>query len=172
MDQLGARRSPSTSTKAVYGVEDQWAATLARGGRIDFFGSMLSIPMERRFGDLESVRRYVAAVTALPSVRVEFPAMPPLAVRERRGQTQAHYEPEALVIAIPVGQTWALRETVVLHEIAHHASCSQEAWDGDWHGVRFRAAMCSLVRIVLGDEAALLLRSGYEEAGLATVASS
>lgn len=165
--QMSRAASPRP-VASVYQVEDQWAAALSRGGRVDFFGSSLTIPMERRFGDLESVRRYVDGVLALPSLVSAFPDLLPIHVRERRGQTKAHYEVDGNVIAVPLIQTWALRESVILHEIAHHLASSVNP-PGDWHGASFRSAMCSLVGIVLGDEAALLLRSGYEGAGLPTV---
>lgn len=161
----------------VYSVEDQWAAVLARGGEVDFFGSRITVPTERRFGDLASIGRYVDAVLALEGIRTAFPDAGAVRVRERRGQTKAHYEPgDTPVIAVPMRSTWAGRESVVLHEIAHHLACSLDGITRDdhhrWHGVGFRAAMCALVGIVLGDEAALLLRAGYEEAGLATVAGA
>lgn len=165
----------------VYSVEDQWAALLARGGEVDFFGSCLTLPVERRFADLASITRYVDLVLALESVQMAFPKAGRVRVRERKGQSKAHYEPSsdpasAPVIAIPLQQRWAGRESVILHELAHHCACSiSQTHRGDperWHGVAFRAAFCALVQCVLGDEAALLLRTGFEEAGLGTVITS
>ena len=150
------------SRSSVYAAEDQWSAVLDRGGLVDFFGSRLDVPQQRRFGDLDSVRRYVDAVLTLPSV-VERWAPESVAVRERAGQAKAHYEPSTATIAIPLKTMWAARESVLLHEIAHHLRGSA---DEDWHGPRFRQTMCGLVSIVLGDPAALLLRAGYEEAGV------
>ncbi|HAN71376.1 MAG TPA: TIGR04338 family metallohydrolase, partial [Actinobacteria bacterium] len=37
---------------AVYAAEDQWSAVLDRGGVVDFFGSRIDVPMQRRFGDV------------------------------------------------------------------------------------------------------------------------
>ncbi len=171
----------------VYAVEDQWSAMLARGGEVDFFGTRLALPAERKFADLASVQRYVDAVLALPSIRERYPAAGSVAVRERRGQAKAHYEPQTASIALPLGSAraaqspadsartanWAGRESVVLHECAHHLACSLGPVDTSarerWHGVDFRAAMCALVLAVLGDEAALVLRAGYEAAGLPVV---
>ena len=70
---------------------------------------------------------------------------------------------------------WAGREAVILHELAHHLACSTRPAPPtgarrQWHGQAFRQAMCGLVRAVLGVEAELMLRAGYEEAGLRTVA--
>ena len=70
------------------------------------------------------MQRYVDDVLALPTVRRQWPEVAPLRVRARRAATAAHYENRdgAGVIAVPdVGTAdWAMRELVVLHEIAHH----------------------------------------------------
>ena len=157
------------SRAAVYAAEDQWSALLDRGGIVDFFGSRLDLPQQRRFGDIESVRRYVEHVLQLGPVRQAFPDPLPVTVRERAGQTKAHYEPDKQVIAVPMQAAWAGREAVVLHELAHHLSVGRFMQEGgpvpgtdDWHGPRYRLAMCRLVAAVLGDTAALLLRAGYE----------
>ena len=61
----------------------------------------------------------------------------------RRGVTAAHYERRpttARGVAVPDGRTrWALRELVVLHEIAHHL-CDAEPP----HGPEFVATFCDL----------------------------
>ena len=91
-------------------------------------------------------------------------------MRERSGQRRAHYEPATATIAIPIRDLWAGREAVVLHELAHHLACSAgvpaSASGRRWHGAEFRAAMCDLVTEVLGAQAALLLRAGYDAAGV------
>ena len=152
---------------AVYAAEDQWSAVLDRGGVVDFFGSRLDVPAQRRFADLGSVRAYVAGVLALPSVAGAYPNAGPVRVRERRGQGRAHYETATATIALPMGSLWAGREAVVLHELAHHLACSAvDPGAAGWHGVPFRDAMLLLVAEVLGEPAALLLRAGYDAAGV------
>jgi putative metallohydrolase (TIGR04338 family) len=152
-------------------VEDQWSAVLDRGGSVDFFGSRMDIPLQRRFGDIDTVRRYVAAVLAGPYVLENHRLAGPVAVRERAGQAKAHYEPGSATIAIPLDTQWAARESVILHEVAHHLAGSAVPATGrrDWHGIRFRYVMCGLVASVLGEPSALLLRTGYEGAGLRVV---
>lgn len=152
----------------MYAAEDQWSAVLDRGGVVDFFGSRIDVPDQRRFGDLSSVQRYVDAVLAMPALVVAYPDLGPIHVRERAGQTKAHYEPSTATIAVPLRTQWAAREAVVLHEVAHHLTLSEHAGRErpPWHGPEFRGTMCALVAIVLGDAAALLLRAGYESAGL------
>ncbi len=153
---------------AVYAAEDQWSAVLDRGGPVDFFGSRIDVPMQRRFGDLTSVQAYVDAVMGLGFVEAEYPGAGSVVVRERSGQLKAHYEPEAATIAIPLRSRWAGRESVVLHELAHHLACSRGVAAGSrrWHGPEFQEAMCGLVTAVMGDAAALLLRAGYDRAGV------
>jgi putative metallohydrolase (TIGR04338 family) len=155
-------------SSAVYAAEDQWSAVLDRGGTVDFFGSRIDVPMQRRFGDLASVQRYVADVMTGPFVAVAYPDAGPVTVRERSGQRGAHYEPGPAVIAIPLRTMWAAREAVVLHEIAHHLACSTGpvVRGPRWHGTEYRSAMCGLVAATLGEPAALLLRAGYEESGV------
>ncbi len=143
---------------AVYAAEDQWSAALDRGGPMDFFGSHLLLPVQRRFGDLTAMQTYIDARCA------EHPTAGPVAVRTRQGQTQAHYADG--VIAIPVETTWACRESVLLHEFAHHLNRDADAH----HGARYRAVMHALVESVLGVEAAFLLRTCYDANGVGLVA--
>lgn len=153
---------------AVYAAEDQWSAVLDRGGVVDFFGSVLDVPQQRRFADIASVQSYCEAVLARPRVRSAYPAAGPVRVRERAGQQRAHYEPATATIAVPLRTLWAGREAVVLHELAHHLTGSADPDAASSHGAGFRAAMDLLVRDVLGDAAALLLRAGYDAAGVRT----
>ncbi len=169
-----SRRQPilrSVPASAVYAAEDQWSAVLDRGGVVDFFGSRMDVPQQRRFADIASVRTYVDAVLALPAIAEGYPDAGPVQVRERAGQGRAHYDPATTTIAVPMRQLWAGRESVVLHELAHHVSCSTgvpvDRMGHRWHGTEFREAMLALVVAVLGEQAALLLRAGYDAAGVA-----
>lgn len=143
---------------AVYAAEDQWTTVLDRGGSVDFFGSTLVVPVQRRFGAIGAVRGYVEGVCR--GVGISTPS-----VRVRRGHTRAHYESASATIAIPgldgsMAGTWAARESVVLHEIAHHWAHIE--YGCLTHGAHFRGAMVDLVTCALGHEAALLLRTGYD----------
>jgi putative metallohydrolase (TIGR04338 family) len=149
---------------ALYAAEDQWSSALDRGGVVDFYGSRIDLPVQKRFGDLVAVQRYADAVLTQPEIHAAYPAAGPVCVRERAGQRKAHYEPEGAVIAIPMGERWAARESVVLHEVAHHCACSVDATNGVRHGVLFRSTMLTLVAATLGEAAALLLRAGYDAA--------
>ena len=159
--------SRDSHRRAVYAAEEQWASQLTRGGAVDFFGSKLQIPVERRFADIASVQRYVDAVLGLIGVVTQWPGVSPVRVRERSGAGRAHYC--AGVIALPLtgvgAERWAARESVVLHEITHHLVAHAHPTAAA-HGPHFCAAMVRLVEISLGGEAALLLRAAFDGCGV------
>jgi hypothetical protein len=155
---------------------------------VEFFGTTLTLPPEARFGSVESVQNYVDDVLALPAVRERWPATTPLRVRIRRGATAAHYErlggqersdqgnghggqersdpgnrhADAATIAVPQDRSaWALRELVVLHEIAHHLTDTDPA-----HGPDFVTTFCDLAAAVMGAEVAFVLRMVYAKEGV------
>ncbi|MEY8018520.1 TIGR04338 family metallohydrolase [Mycobacterium servetii] len=132
---------------------------------VEFFGTQLTLPPEARFGSVGSVQRYVDEVLALPAVRRQWPDVAPLSVRARRAATAAHYESRdgAGVIAVPDRDTadWALRELVVLHEVAHHLCGAQPS-----HGPEFVATSCALAELVMGPEAGHVLRVVYAKEGV------
>lgn len=153
---------------AVYAAEDQVASALDRGGAVDFFGSTLAVPRQRRFADIASIQRYVDEVLALAVVRRRWPQAGPVRVRERAGARQAHYEVGRATLAIPIAgppPRWAARELVVLHELGHHVAPPDD--DHPAHGPHFTGAVVALVAGALGAEAALLLRAAYDGAGVA-----
>ena len=126
---------------------------------VDFFGTQLTLPPEGRFASVESVQRYVDEVLAHPAVQARWRTAGVLTVRGRRGATAAHYERsgEGATIAVPDRRsTWALRELVELHEIAHHL-CDAEPP----HGPEFVATFCELAEAVMGPEVGHVLRVVY-----------
>ena len=130
-------------------------------------GATITLPTEARFGSLDSVRDYIVKVLALPAVRERFPgARNPARVRLRRGATAATYErvDGIGVIAIPESAdgAWALRELVVLHELAHHLDES----GGPSHGRDFRVGLTELVGLILGPEVSFAYRVIFGESGL------
>ena len=65
-------------------------------------------------------------------------------------------------IAVPDrSTTWALRELVVLHEVAHHLSQTEPA-----HGTEFTSTLCELADAVMGPEVAYVLRVVYAKEGV------
>lgn len=136
---------------------------------VDFFGEQLTLPPEARFGSVASVQRYVDDVLDLPGVRAQWPSVDRIAVRPRRGATAAHYESVGGlgVIAVPAGgdranSGWALRELVVLHEVAHHL-CADTS---PAHGRGFVTIFCALATTVMGPEVGHVLRVVYAKEGV------
>ncbi len=158
---------PRDSQRArVYAAEDVWRAQLdaARAGarEVAVAGSRVVLPLELIFGELDAVRAWLQRLEADPGYAGAAAAAPiPLAVRARRGGTKAHYEAPG-TIALPApehGTAWALRETVVLHEVAHHVAGSPLT-----HGPHFTATLLRLARLTLGPEAAFVLGVHYATA--------
>ncbi|WP_193045088.1 TIGR04338 family metallohydrolase [Mycolicibacterium baixiangningiae] len=161
--------SRDTQRAKVYAAE-QFVRTLfdrtAEHGNqvVEFFGAQLTLPPEARFASVASVQAYVDAVLAHPRIRAGWPGAGPLAVRARRGATAAHYEcaDGRAVIAVPDRHTtWALRELVVLHEVAHHLCHAEPA-----HGPAFTSTFCEVADAVMGPEVAHVLRVVYAKEGV------
>lgn len=113
-------------------------------------GSKVVLPLEVRFGDLASVQRYCDLVMHLTQLSSRWPVRP-VRVRERRGVNKAHWATTD-VIAIP-DAAWAMRETVVLHELAHHLT--PEVVN---HGPEFQEALLDLYCEVMAPEVAFVAR--------------
>ena len=148
----------------MYAAEDAWALRLdaaRRGARSAVVaGSPVLLPAELRFGTLADAQAYADHHCS---------GLPPVVLRERRGQQAAHYEAPG-TIALPLtryGEPWALRETVLLHELAHHLQHHTRGGLGTApHGPSYTACMLDLVARALGEEAAFALRVEYGEHGV------
>lgn len=165
-------RPRDTDRAAVYEAEGLVRRLLDRSATfptVEVAGSRIALPAERRFGSVESIQAYVDAALQTPAVRDRWPerSMLRCRVRRRRGPAEAHYEFAGAVIAVPTGMTdrngtaWAMRESVVLHEVAHHLLGEAESF----HGSAFREAMLDLVERMMGPELRLLLLVSYADAG-------
>ncbi len=156
-----------SARSAVYRAEQQWSALMDRGGEVDFLGSVLNLDPQLRFGDLSAIERFCAFTLNLPNIVAVFGRVPTVRVRARKGAAAAHYEPATQVIAIPMQSTWAARQTVVIHELAHHIrwfSAGEES--AILHDESFTSVMCTLVQESLSPAAALVLRASYDGAGV------
>ncbi len=105
-------------------------------------GIALTLPTEYKFASVPSVQRYCDEVCDRRGWR-------PVRVRERKGQHKAHYQLGE--IAVPMVDRWALREVVILHELAHHATPGG-------HGPQFVGALANLLDDVMAPEAGLAYR--------------
>lgn len=141
--------------RLVHGLFDHASAA---AGTVDCLGVNLTLPPEARFGSIPAVQDYVDRVLALLG-RTDG-----VRVRSRAGDTAAHYERGPAVIAMPAGREggWALRELVVLHELAHHLT----GVPGPAHGPEFTGTLIDLASEVMGPEAGLALTVVFRESGV------
>jgi putative metallohydrolase (TIGR04338 family) len=128
-------------------------AELIGNREVELDGIRLVLPPEAKYASVESVQWYCDTVLGLVG------CTRPVRVRERRGTAHAHYQ--AGEIAVPVhGDRWALREIVVLHELAHHLST------GEAHGPVFVATLAGLLGRVMAPEVELAYRVLCGHAGV------
>lgn len=124
----------------------------------NLFGSTIIVPLERKFADLPSMQRYTDAVLRQPG-RVTLV--------ERKDQSAASYSHAHRQIRVPVlsapgtAHRWAMRETVLLHEIAHHLTLTAS----QAHGPEFTARFMDLLTEHIGPEAGLLFKVFLTENG-------
>lgn len=135
---------------------------------VEMHGSQMTLPVERRFASVESVQSYVDKVMALNWIRARWDrATTPVTVRSRAGAKAAHYEAEGSILAVPLhvgGTAWALRELVILHELAHHLDPAPG--ETAPHGPEFCARYLELADGIIGPEAALILRTTLYSCGV------
>lgn len=144
------------SARGVYAAEDTLMFMLDNGGSARFLGSSLTLPVERKFGDLDGVRRYLEEVRLRPW---GYPATPEPQVRLRKGHTRAHWSDGVIALPDGIGERgWAMREVVVLHEYAHHVTWHVHKATG--HGRQFQQVYLGLLENAIGPEAALVVRAG------------
>lgn len=149
----------------VYRAEQQVASALSTSsGNFDFFGSKLFVQPETMFRSLDEIRIYVDEVMRKFELRTKL-HLSSVKVRERKGNLEAHYEYETKTIAIPTNTNWAMRELVILHEIAHHITWERTSQVAA-HGAEFLQTYIELVSAELGAEASLLLRTAFDAQGL------
>lgn len=197
------RPAVDPDVNAVYTAEDRLARWFELG-TVTVFGSRWALEPEVLFARVEDVQHYadrVLAHLALQGWRVAgshpdstAAPLPPVLVRERRGDRKAHYEQGKHTIAMPAhgrAQTsdagWALRESVVLHELAHHLCATGASApsgtalraragsdtqgrpdDGLGHGPGFRRTLLRLFVEAGHPTASALLAMAFADEGLAS----
>jgi putative metallohydrolase (TIGR04338 family) len=149
-----AGRGHDPDKQDVYAADWQFRSVLDLANEVEdrtynFHGHMMELPDERKFADLESIQMYYNRVCALDQVQREWPGIKAPTVRARRGEVYAHYSPLGAEVHVPVKGRWALREIVILHELAHHL-------EHDHHGPRFQGAWVYLMKVCMGDAAGLI----------------
>lgn len=146
----------------VYSAEHQlqWFYDNVEHASINLFGVPLQLEPEVRYGDLRAIQAYVDRVITMPSVIAEFGRYGRVFIRERKGDKAAHYRVGVIAVNTK-GSRWAMRETVLLHELAHHF-----AGTGCGHGPKFAAALVKLLELVMGPQAAMAQRILYDTEGV------
>lgn len=126
----------------------------------DGYGSTFIVPTDRKFADIASIQRYVDSVLQLDWVQEKWPerSQLPIRVREKTkgSRLRATYEklPDTGEILIPAHleggrKSWAMRESLVLHEIAHHFAKGI-------HGEEFVSTLVEFIARLIGPHVGLL----------------
>lgn len=133
---------------------------------VEVAGSRLTLPVERKFGAIEDVQRYVDKVLALRWVQEAWArATVPVKVSGHNDVKQAIYIRIDSAMSVPAAQTrttWAMRELVILHELAHHLADEVEIS----HGPGFVDRLITLYGGIIGPEAAFLTRVTMLDVGV------
>ena len=116
-------------------------------------GMQLTMPVEYKVGELDHIQRYANAVIRDYNGRHDTRHKKVRVVEGRRSlHKKAYYTHGMGRITLPQRDSgsWAWRQTVVLHEIAHHlAPCPG-------HGVEFAEVMLDLLENYVGLQAGLV----------------
>lgn len=143
-------------------------------------GQSVYIPVMRKFGELSHIQTYVDWVLASDFVKRRWPkaAATPCHVRKRKSDSAAHWESYYAKTGTPCiainqakhGQSWAMQERTVLHELAHHLSKIEHGHKIQSHGPEFRATMLDLFGEFCGPEVKWLQEIAFAEQRLAPAA--
>jgi putative metallohydrolase (TIGR04338 family) len=160
--------------RAVYAAEDRLAAWLdavtPERPTVTIDGQTYEPGPDLRFTDPAAAAAYVDAVLSrLRAAGKDYDGreLQEVRVRPRAGARMATYEAATRTIALPpfeVGGRWALRATVVLHELTHHLSGEAR------HTPAWRATCLRLLEDVGLPVTAQLLQLAYAAEGLEQVA--
>lgn len=160
--QRGALYEAETLVRTMFDRADE------RGLRsLEVMGSTITLPIERKFGSVDAVQRYCDQVLRLNWVRETWPrATVSVTVRARAGAAAAHYQDDTIAVPASREGRWALRELVVLHELAHHLGDLVPSSDEASHGPEFAARYLTLTGEIIGPEAAFVLRAMFLAGGV------
>lgn len=146
---------------AVYAAESMVTDMVDRAAEVVFHGSVLTPELDRKFGQVADVERYLLRLRDQPWGAADVPVP---VVRVRRGAAKATWE-EPGVIALP-DAVWARREMVVLHEYTHHVVWYRSQRRDTSHGPDFCRTFAEFVRRAVGPATGLLLTDAFFSAGL------
>lgn len=154
----------SVETQRVY--EAEWVLRdMLKLPSVNVCGREVAIPVERNFASIESIQTYVDKVLALNWIRDMYPhAQRPLkVVKKPKGRNVATCGGGIMYVPINSENRWALREQVILHEMAHHLT------PGCSHGGPFRDCLAWLLEEIVAPEVGWLMRTLFWDRGLTCV---
>ena len=144
---------------AVYGAEfflrDALDVAGEGDGTFELRGMHLTMPTEYKFGELDHIQRYVNAVIKDYNLSTGSNHKPVWVVEGRANlRKKAYYKTGQGEIVLPKRDkgSWAWRQVVVLHEVAHHLT------SGHGHDEVFASCLAHLLEEHIGPEAGLVYR--------------
>jgi putative metallohydrolase (TIGR04338 family) len=139
---------------SVYAVEDVITRAVERGGAVEFYGSILNLSPDVRFGQVADMQRYTDTVWPLIGTGTA-----PRIVRSK-GHKRAYYAYGAHEIYVP-DERWARTRMVLLHELAHAVVALSEHRHAPGHGEQWRKTYCWVLGVCGMPEVALLMYDGF-----------
>lgn len=119
--------------------------------------STFEIPVEYKFASTADVQHYCDRALAT----LGWKGGPVRVLDAHKNQSKAHHQAGAIYLPDSAVESWAWREVVVLHELAHFITR-----EGAAHGPEFCGALVRLVTDIIGPEMGFLLRLRYLENGV------
>lgn len=158
-----SKRDPQQS-KLYYAERQLWdifdTCAQTHNPEVEVEHQLLTLPPEGKFADIARLQKYyddVCAMMGAPSVSVRA---------SRNDHGNAFTRCLAQEIVIPDGRDrWAMRELVVLHELAHHITFNQSPLC-ESHGGEFVANYIELLTRVMGEPAGWCARVIYSKNGV------
>jgi putative metallohydrolase (TIGR04338 family) len=150
-----------TTRQHLYATEDVLRGLFDRAAQgspvVEVEGITLTLPPEGRFASIPSLQEYcdrVCDIIGMSRVNVRATST---------GDSAAYYLAAGNILAVPNGRNrWAMRELIVLHELAHKMTPLRSAS----HGPEFVANYITLLDRVMAPEASLAARVIYRTSGL------
>ena len=131
------------------------------------YGSSFPIPLERKFSEMDQVENYVNRVLKLNTIQNVYGKLSPVAVKEIPTNENGEYKDRGrysngVIHLSPHGGGISnhMRETYILHELAHHLVNPYGR-----HGGQFVEAFLDLISAAMDEQLAYLFKILLMEAG-------
>lgn len=122
------------------------------GGSVILQGDRLTLEPNAQFTTGRELVSFVESMVFNPWLCAEFGIIPaPSMVVSKKLKKRSHYNPSTATITI-AQQKWAMTNSVVLHEFAHHIVSVKNMSDNDVHGDTFASVYATLVGIFVSED--------------------